>query len=182
MIVHCINEIEKRGLDTKDLYKASGSEEEANKLKDQFHKVVPNLSNVDIHVLCDCLKNFIRMQEKRLISQNDFSKLVDVLEKNNESLYECVMELPSINRNILAFLILHLQKYFDWYSYLIKKKKCIIFICFYSVINSPKCCMDYESLAIVFGPIFVNFSNIGIDDLHIETKRFFKVSFRTNIF
>lgn len=110
LIVHCINEIEKRGLNTNNLYRASGSKEEINKLSNQFLKVVPKLSNVDIHVLCDCVKNFIRTQQKHLISQNEFLKLVDALEKFG-SLCESVIELPSINRNILAFLFLHLQKY-----------------------------------------------------------------------
>ncbi|VVC32237.1 Rho GTPase-activating protein domain,Protein kinase C-like, phorbol ester/diacylglycerol-binding [Cinara cedri] len=153
LIVYCVNEIEKRGLDINDLYRASGSDEEVKKLINQFHKVVPKLSNVDIHVICDCLKNFIRMQ-LNLISQSDFSKLADALKKDNGSLSEGVIELPPINRKILAFLILHLQ----------------------NVINSPQCCTDYNSLAIVFGPIIVDLSSpICINDLHIETEIIFKV-------
>lgn len=38
--------------------------------------------------------------------------------------------------------------------------------------------MDYESLAIVFGPIIVDLSSICVDNLHIETEIIFKVSFR----
>lgn len=41
--------------------------------------------------------------------------------------------------------------------------------------------MDYESLAIIFGPIIVDQSSICVDDLHIETEIIFKVSLRIKL-
>lgn len=95
------------------LYRISGSDKEVKNLREQFRKTVPNLSSVDIHVLCSCLKDFIRMQNSRLISQNNFLKFADALKKSDvfNSLSQVVLELPPVNRTILAFLIIHLQKY-----------------------------------------------------------------------
>lgn len=120
MIVHCISEIDKRGLNTVGIYRVSGSDKEIKNLKDNFHKGVPNLSDVDIHVLCGYLKDLIRTQKNHIISQNNFSKLANALKENGEVCEEfcqIVNELPQTNRNILAFLILHLQKYNDHYLY-----------------------------------------------------------------
>lgn len=115
MIVHCVSEIERRGLNTIGLYRVSGSDKEVKNLRGKFLKAVPNLSDVDIHVLCSCIKDFIRTQKNHLISKNNLSKMADALKKGKEeiskSLCKVVLELPLNNRSILAFLVLHLQKY-----------------------------------------------------------------------
>lgn len=115
-IVHCISEIERRGLETVGLYRVSGSNKEVKSLRDKFRKGLPNLNDIDIHVLCCYLKDLIGnigMQKYNLISQSDLSKMTDALKnKNNvsKSLCQSVSELPHSNRNILAFLIVHLKK------------------------------------------------------------------------
>lgn len=114
LVVHCISEIERRGLNTIGLYRVSGSDKEVKKLKEKFRKSVPNLNDVDVHVLCSCIKDSVRMQKNRLICESNFSKMADALKKNEEtskSLSQIVLELPSVSRSTLAFLILHLQKY-----------------------------------------------------------------------
>lgn len=97
------------------LYRIPGSDKEVKILRDQFRKGIPNLIDVDIHVLCSCLKDYIRMQKTHLISQNKLSKLAEILKEEEDEIYkllsQAVSELPSTNRNTLAFLILHLQKY-----------------------------------------------------------------------
>lgn len=113
LIVYCTTEIEKRGLHTNGLYRVSGSDKEVKILRDKFRKGVPNLNDVDIHVLCCCLKDFLHMKKNHLISQNDFSKLADALKKENEVsklFQQSVLEISSTNRKTLAFLILHLKK------------------------------------------------------------------------
>lgn len=113
LIVHCVSEIEKRGLNTTGLYRVSGSDKEVKILKDRFRKGIPNLNDVEIHVLCCCLKDFLHMKKNHLISQSVFSKFVDALKKENEVsklFQQGVFEIPSTNRKILAFLILHLKK------------------------------------------------------------------------
>ncbi|KAL5236100.1 hypothetical protein ACI65C_003510 [Semiaphis heraclei] len=155
-IVHCISEIERRGLDTVGLYRVSGSDREVKNLREKFCKGLPNLNDIDIHVLCSFLKDLIRMQENNLISPSDLSKLTDALKNKNDvskSLCQVVSELPHKNRNILAFLILHLQK----------------------VALSSKCNMDYKCLAIVFGPTIVGVKSTSLDELHIESEIVFEV-------
>ncbi|XP_025413460.1 rac GTPase-activating protein 1-like isoform X2 [Sipha flava] len=150
LIVYCINEIERRGMGTYGLYRVSGSEKEVKILRDKFRKGVPNLNDVDIHVLCSCLKDFIRTQKNHLIMPSALSKLTDALKANDvsDSLRQGVLELPVSNRKILAFLILHLQK----------------------VASSSKCSMDYNCLAIVFGPTIVGLSSTNLDDLQIKSE------------
>lgn len=95
------------------LYRISGSDKEVKNLKEKMHNGVPNLDNIDIHVLCSCLKDFIRTQKYNLIPQYNLSKMTDALKKDTNistSFRQSIIELPSANRNILAFLILHLQK------------------------------------------------------------------------
>jgi len=124
-IIHCISEIERRGLDTIGLYRVSGSDKEVKSLRAKFHKGLPNLNDIDIHVLCSYLKDLIRMQENNLISPSDLSKFADVLKNKNDvskSLCQVVSELPHTNRNILSFLIIHLQKYILLINY-----KCLFF-------------------------------------------------------
>lgn len=114
MIVHCIGEIERRGLDTNGLYRISGSDKEVKNLREKFSKTALNLTDIDIHVLCSCVKDFFRMQTNHTISQSHLSKMANALKKsdeNSKALCECILELPTLNRNVLAFLILHLQKY-----------------------------------------------------------------------
>lgn len=113
-IVYCINEIERKGFYTIGLYRISGSDKEAKRFKERCLKGVPNLDNIDIHVLCSCLKVFIRMHTGHLISQNNFSYFADVLKNYRDvtkSFCQGVIKLPLPNRSILAFLILHLKKY-----------------------------------------------------------------------
>ncbi|CAH1725131.1 unnamed protein product [Aphis gossypii] len=155
-IVHCISEIERRGLDTVGLYRVSGSDKEVKNLKDKFRKGLPDLKDIDIHVLCSYLKDLIRMQKYNLISQSDLSKLTDAFKNKNNvsnSLCQTVSELPHSNRNILAFLIIHLQK----------------------VASSSKCNMDYNCLAIVFGPTIVGVTSTSLDDLHIKFELISKI-------
>eukprot|EP00102_Acyrthosiphon_pisum_P024062 XP_016661272.1 PREDICTED: rac GTPase-activating protein 1-like isoform X2 [Acyrthosiphon pisum] len=155
-IVHCISEIERRGLDTIGLYRVSGSDKEVKSLRDKFCKGLPNLNDIDIHVLCSYLKDLIRMQKNNLISPSDLSKFTDAIKNKNDvskSLRQVVSELPHTNRNILSFLIIHLQK----------------------VASSSKCNMDYKCLAIVFGPTIVGVTSTSLDELHTQFEIVFEV-------
>ncbi|XP_060858295.1 rac GTPase-activating protein 1-like [Metopolophium dirhodum] len=155
-IVHCIGEIERRGLDTIGLYRVSGSDKEVKSLRDKFRKGLPNLNEIDIHVLCSYLKDLIRMQENNLVSPSDLSKFTDVLKNKNDvskSLCQVVSELPHTNRNILSFLIIHLQK----------------------VAISSKCNMDHKCLTIVFGPTIVGVTSTSLDELHTQFEIVFEV-------
>lgn len=101
-------------MDTIGLYRVSGFDKDVENLRDKFSKTIPNLTGVDIHVLCSCLKDFVRMQKNHVIPQSHLLKMANALKESNENskpFCESVLELPTVNRNILAFLVLHLQKY-----------------------------------------------------------------------
>ncbi|XP_055301047.1 rac GTPase-activating protein 1-like [Sitodiplosis mosellana] len=121
LIVHCVNEVETRGLSERGIYRVSGSEKEIKALKDRFlqNEDVPDLSNIDMHVVCGCIKIFLRSLREPLIPTrlwSVFSNVVvdfdgDSTDGNIQShlQYE-IGRLPKANRDTLAFLVLHLQR------------------------------------------------------------------------
>lgn len=77
---------------------------------------LPNLTNVDIHVICGCIKIFLRTLREPLIPTylwSVFSNIVngDSNEKKiqNRLQFE-ISHLPKANRDTLAFLVMHLQR------------------------------------------------------------------------
>lgn len=99
----------------------SGSEKEIKALKDRFlyDEDAPDLSNVDMHVICGCIKIFLRGLREPLIPTDKwfvFSNAVvdfdgDYLNGNIlRNLQFEINQLPKANRDTLAFLILHLQR------------------------------------------------------------------------
>lgn len=62
IVVHCVNEIELRGMTEQGLYRVGGAAADVKCLKEKFlkGKGAPNLSNVDIPTICSTLKNFLR--------------------------------------------------------------------------------------------------------------------------
>ncbi|KAH7942713.1 hypothetical protein HPB52_000204 [Rhipicephalus sanguineus] len=61
LVVHCIQEVERRGLDCVGIYRVSGSEREVREIRERFQqgKGVPNLSKADIYAVCGVLKDFL---------------------------------------------------------------------------------------------------------------------------
>ncbi|KAL0157898.1 hypothetical protein M9458_045974, partial [Cirrhinus mrigala] len=71
LVVHCVNEIEQRGLRETGLYRVSGSDRVVKDLKEKFlrGKTVPLLSKVeDIHAITGLLKDFLRNLKEPLLS------------------------------------------------------------------------------------------------------------------
>lgn len=115
LVIHCVNEIEKRGFDTVGLYRVPSLEKHVKALKEKFCKGVPNLSDVNIHVLCSCLKDFLRFLDDPLIPHHKRKIFIDTVQtakdETEHRLYQAISLLPQSNQNTLAYLILHLQKY-----------------------------------------------------------------------
>ncbi|XP_030755967.1 rac GTPase-activating protein 1-like [Sitophilus oryzae] len=144
LIMHCINEIELRGLNELGLYRISAAEKDVKMLKEKFLKgrTAPSINQLDIHVICGCVKDFLRGLTEPITSyhlRNDFVQAVEARDRQDmvPALKQCISELPRPNRDTLAYLILHLQK----------------------VADSPDCKMPLENLARVFGPTVVGFSS-----------------------
>ncbi|XP_031836061.1 rac GTPase activating protein tumbleweed [Nomia melanderi] len=143
LVVHCINEVELRGMGEQGLYRVNGGATEVKCLKEKFlkGKGAPNLSDVDIPTICSTLKDFLRSLREPLITVGlwaDFVRATAITDKQDAdaALYQAISELPQPNRDTLAFLILHLQR----------------------VSSSPECKMPISNLAKVFGPTLVGYS------------------------
>ncbi|CAH1130082.1 unnamed protein product [Ceutorhynchus assimilis] len=157
LIVHCTNEIELRGLNELGLYRISASEKDVKSLKEKFLKGrgSPTISQIDIHVLCGCVKDFLRNLTEPVVTYalwHDFARAVDTRDTQDTvpALYHCISQLAQPNRDTLAYMIMHLQK----------------------ISEAPECKMPIENLAKVFGPTLVGFSsdNPSRDCLLTETR------------
>lgn len=138
-----MNEIEVRGLTELGLYRVSGSEREVKALKEQFlkNKNVPCLTNVDVHVLCGCIKDFLRSLREPLIPMNmwaTFSNAAELAEREEDykDVYKAITILPQPNRDTLAYLIQHFQR----------------------IAECPEVKMPLTNFAKIFGPTIVGYS------------------------
>ncbi|KAG5892677.1 hypothetical protein JTB14_004874 [Gonioctena quinquepunctata] len=162
LIVHCVNEIEQRGLNELGIYRIPGSEKDVKGLKERFltGRQTPNLKEVDIHVISGCVKDFLRLLREPLITYarwNDFIQAAKAKDPQDiePALYEIISQLPQPNRDTLAYMILHLKK----------------------VAESPECKMPASNLAKVFAPTIVGYSSDDPDPNKLieETKCIMKV-------
>uniref|UniRef100_A0A671VDT9 Rac GTPase-activating protein 1 n=1 Tax=Sparus aurata TaxID=8175 RepID=A0A671VDT9_SPAAU len=163
LVVHCISEIEQRGLHETGLYRLSGADRTVKELKEKFlrGKTVPVLSKVDdIHAITGLLKDFLRNLKEPLLTfqlNRTFMNAAEVLDDDNSIalMYQTVSDLPPANRDTLAFLMLHLQR----------------------VAQSLDTRMDVSNLARVFGPTIVGHAVPDPDPMTIlqDTKRQAKV-------
>ncbi|KAL2103654.1 hypothetical protein ACEWY4_000522 [Coilia grayii] len=159
LVVHCVNEIEQRGLHEAGLYRLSGAERTVRELKEKFlrGKSVPLLSKVDdIHAITGLLKDFLRNLREPLLTFRLNRKFMDVAEVSDEDnsialMYQTISDLPQPNRDTLAFLVIHLQR----------------------VAQSTATKMNVTNLARVFGPTIVGHAIPDPDPMTIlqDTKR-----------
>ncbi|NWZ69475.1 RGAP1 protein, partial [Acrocephalus arundinaceus] len=159
IIVHCVNEIEQRGLHEKGIYRISGCDKTVRELKEKFlrAKSIPLLSKVDdIHAICGLLKDFLRSLKEPLLTfrlNKTFMEAAEISDEDNSiaAMYQAIGELPQANRDTLAFLMVHLQR----------------------VAQSPDTKMDISNLAKVFGPTIVAHAVPDPDPMTLlqDTKR-----------
>ncbi|XP_023121021.2 rac GTPase-activating protein 1 isoform X2 [Amphiprion ocellaris] len=141
LIVNCVAEIERRGLQERGLYRVPGGERLVKELRDRFlhGESLVMLSKVqDVHVVCGLLKDVLRKLKEPLLTfrlHRTFMEAAELADADSCSaiMVQNVSELPKANRDTLAFLMLHLHK----------------------VMRSPQCQMDQNNLARVFGPTIV---------------------------
>ncbi|XP_032222400.1 rac GTPase-activating protein 1 isoform X2 [Nematostella vectensis] len=157
IVVQCISEIEKRGLNEVGLYRVPGAERSIKELKDKFlHGKTQNLhETIDIHVVCGVLKDFLRNLAEPLVTYHLWGAFVNAANKDDDqdsfsAMYQAVSELPQANRDTLACLVVHLQK----------------------VSQCTDCKMPVSNLARVFGPTLVGHSSPNVEpvDMLQQTK------------
>uniref|UniRef100_H2ML86 Rac GTPase-activating protein 1 n=1 Tax=Oryzias latipes TaxID=8090 RepID=H2ML86_ORYLA len=159
LVVHCISEIEQRGLHEAGLYRLSGADRTVKELKEKFlrSKTVPVLSKVDdIHAITGLLKDFLRNLKEPLLTfhlNRAFMDAAEVSDDDNSKalMYQTIADLPQPNRDTLAFLVIHLQR----------------------VADSLDTKMDISNLARVFGPTIVGHAVPNPEPMTIlqDTKR-----------
>uniref|UniRef100_A0A8C4FFA6 Rac GTPase-activating protein 1 n=1 Tax=Dicentrarchus labrax TaxID=13489 RepID=A0A8C4FFA6_DICLA len=156
LVVHCINEIDQRGLHEAGLYRLSGADRTVKELKEKFlrSKTVPVLSKVDdINAITGLLKDFLRNLKEPLLTFRLNRTFMDAADDDNSLalMYQTISDLPQPNRDTLAFLVLHLQR----------------------VASSLDTRMDISNLARVFGPTIVGHAVPNPDPMTIlqDTKR-----------
>nr|XP_061814341.1 rac GTPase-activating protein 1-like [Nerophis lumbriciformis] len=141
LVLFCIKEIERRGLQELGLYRISGQERQVKALKEKLirGKTLPELNKVeDINVITGVLKDFLRNLPEPILTfrlNKIFMEAAEIQDDENSlaMLYNTIGELPQPNRDTLACLMIHLQKV----------SKCV----------DTK--MDVTNLARVFGPTLV---------------------------
>lgn len=123
-------------------------------------RIPPNLKEIDIHVICGCLKDFLRSLSEPLVTYahwKDFVQAVQVRDPQDAlpALYQAISELPQPNRDTLAHIILHLQK----------------------VAESPECKMPIDNISKIFGPTIIGYSSEDLNPKQIvdETRLLVKV-------
>jgi Rac GTPase-activating protein 1 len=120
LIVHCAREIEKN-LDEIGIYRVAASEVEVRELKEKILKSkhgIPQLIDIDVHVLCNVIKKFLNQLDEALVSciaWRDFVEAVNISDEEDrkQRIKEAILNLPNANRDTLAFLMLHLRRIAD---------------------------------------------------------------------
>jgi len=117
LVTNCIEEVERRGLRELGIYRVPGMDKDVKELKEKFIRgKTPDLTKQnDIHVICGCLKDFLRGLSEPLVTfaLHESFMVSASLSDDDDSLsgmYQCISELPVANRETLSAVILHLQK------------------------------------------------------------------------
>lgn len=142
LVVHCIQEVERRGLDAVGIYRVPGAEREVREIREKFQsgKGLPNLSKADIYAVCGTLKDFLRSLSETLITKSLWHTFAEAAQLEGDdrvwATWHAVSQLPQANRDTLALLVLHLQ----------------------TVTAHPEAKMPAPNLVRVFAPTVVGFS------------------------
>lgn len=119
LIVHCCNEIERSdNIITEGLYRVVASTKDIEELQQKILKSksgMPNLSKVDVHLLTGVVKRFLQSLDESLITTTLWShfaeaiRLDSAIEIQTHMSYYISFDLPSANRDTLAYLMQHLH-------------------------------------------------------------------------
>uniref|UniRef100_A0AC34GTG2 Beta-chimaerin n=1 Tax=Panagrolaimus sp. ES5 TaxID=591445 RepID=A0AC34GTG2_9BILA len=139
VLVKCIEEIEKRGIETEGIYRVSGSHEQMERLRRQFDLGINvDLAVVeDIHTVCGLLKLYLRLLPQQLVPYSVFRSLLQAFsssQEHRERIKKCRVELDELNEAnayTLSVLLDHLRQ-----------------VTKFSTVNK----MTSENLATIFSP------------------------------
>eukprot|EP00099_Drosophila_melanogaster_P013810 NP_476704.1 Rac GTPase activating protein at 84C, isoform A [Drosophila melanogaster] len=159
LIVHCVTEIEARGLQQEGLYRVSSTREKCKRLRRKLlrGKSTPHLGNKDTHTLCCCVKDFLRQLVHPLIPiyhRRDFEEATRHEDRLavEMAVYLAVLELHQAHRDTLAYLMLHWQK----------------------IAESPAVRMTVNNLAVIFAPTLFGDLDLTLENV-VTWQRVLKV-------
>lgn len=118
LIVHCCNEIERGdNIVAEGLYRVVVKTNEVESLQEKILKSktgMPNLSREDVHLLCNVVKRFLQNLDESLITTTLWSHFSDAVkneadERTSHFQFYIEHDLPSANRDTLAFIMQHLH-------------------------------------------------------------------------
>ncbi|KAF3903112.1 hypothetical protein ABW21_db0204456 [Orbilia brochopaga] len=139
IITKCLAEVENRGLDYEGIYRKGGGASQVRMIQESFEREEElDLENpdIDIAAVTSVLKQYFRKLPTPLITYTIYDRMVESIkisdiEKRKEAVKDLINELPSLNRDILFFIINHLTKV---------------------AVNQQDNLMNARNLAVVFAP------------------------------
>ncbi|KAK6346792.1 Rho-type gtpase-activating protein [Orbilia brochopaga] len=139
IITKCLAEVESRGLDYEGIYRKGGGASQVRMIQESFEREEEiDLENpdIDIAAITSVLKQYFRKLPTPLITYTIYDRMVESIkisdiEKRKEAVKDLINELPSLNRDILFFIINHLTKV---------------------AVNQQENLMNARNLAVVFAP------------------------------
>ncbi|CAF1187865.1 unnamed protein product, partial [Didymodactylos carnosus] len=154
ILVHCVKEIEQRGLQEVGIYRLNADGSQVKSLKDRIlksHTGLFDLSHIaDINTICGVVKGFLYSLSESLLTQQLWKTFALIIEEESDyvkqqRLESLILQLPKPNRDTLAFMILHLQR----------------------VAATPQCRMPILNLTRTMGPGIIGYSSKHINGIDV---------------
>ncbi|KIH55116.1 RhoGAP domain protein [Ancylostoma duodenale] len=112
-IIHCIVDLENRGLSREGLYRVPGRKDHVQSVLNELRtsRGIPKLNIQETEVVADVVKAFLRDLRDPLIPKSSREEFIRAAQTDNHmALNNAVCDLPQPNRDTLSYLMLHLQK------------------------------------------------------------------------
>ncbi|EPS36548.1 hypothetical protein H072_9914 [Dactylellina haptotyla CBS 200.50] len=118
VITKCLAEVESRGMDVEGIYRKGGGASQVRMVQEAFERGEDiDLENpdIDITAITSVLKQYFRKLPTPLVTYTIYDRMVESVkiadsDQRKEAVKDLINELPSLNRDILFFIINHLTK------------------------------------------------------------------------
>lgn len=119
VVIGCVQEIEKRGIEEVGIYRLSGATSDVRRLKDAFdnnsQSALVQVAEADIHAVAGLLKMYLRDLPEPLFTDDLYIKFVEANgikdpEEKKKKMMELFESLPKPNRLTSIYLLDHLRR------------------------------------------------------------------------
>ncbi|KAG9558388.1 RhoGAP-domain-containing protein, partial [Aureobasidium melanogenum] len=116
IVTHCVEEVEKRGMDTEGIYRKSGGSGQVKLIQQGFEKDgAYDISDpdLDIHAVTSALKQYFRKLPNPLITYEAYDPLLEAAqitekEKQVPAIKAALEAMPQAHHDVLEYLVQHL--------------------------------------------------------------------------